>query len=138
MKVLPDVHRIDWLRDLGAAVAIVALPALIVSVTNGHALLPAMFVMGIMSFLAGYWFVPRDLWVAWLGAFLLTWAIFGIWDRMGALGQGEPVPGITPWFVGVMILVPMIPVSLLPLWGGRLFRRDNARGAGRRKASGAH
>jgi hypothetical protein len=133
VQLRPDLHRIDWLRDLGAAAAIVVLPFLIVSFTNGSALLHAVFVMAVMSFMAGYWLAPRDLWAAWLGAFLLIWAIFGIWDRMGAFGEGDPEE-IPAWFVGVMILVPMIPASLIPLWAGRLLKRDNLRIAARRKA----
>ena len=135
MKFLPDVHHMDWLHDLAAAVTIVALPGLILFGTSGRLFMVAVVVMAVMSFLAGYWLVPRDLWLAFGVAFLLTWASFGIADRVGAMGDGEPYD-IAPWFVGVMILVPMIVVAFVPLWTGRLFKRDNLRIAERRKAAG--
>lgn len=134
MRFLPDVHQIDWLHDLGAAVAIVALPALIFFGTEGHAFLFAVVAMAVLSFLAGYWFVPRDLWLAFIIAFLLTWASFGIADRVGALGEGDSYY-VPRWFVGVMILVPMVVVVLVPLWTGRLLKRDNVRIAERHKAA---
>lgn len=137
MKIFPDVHRIDWSHDLAAAVTMVALPGLILFGTSGRAFMFAVVGMAILSFLAGYWLVPRDLWLAFLAAFLLTWASFGIADRMGAMGDGEPYD-IPRWFVGVMILVPMIVVGFVPLWTGRLLKRDNVRIAERRKAAGTH
>jgi hypothetical protein len=134
MKILPDVHHIDWLHDLGAAVTIVALPALMLFVLGIGGIMLGIPVMIVMSFLAGYWLIPRDLWLAFIVAFLLTWASFGIADRLGALGDGEDYY-IPHWFVGVMILVPMIAVALVPLWTGRVFKRDNLRLEARRKAA---
>lgn len=135
MRFLPNVHRIDWLHDLAAAVTIVALPGLILFGISGGWLMFAIVAMAVMSFLAGYWFVPRDLWLAFSVAFLITWASFGIADRVGAMGEGERYD-IAPWFVGVMILVPMFLVAFVPLWTGRLLKRDNLRIAARRKAAG--
>lgn len=135
MRLRPDLHDLDWRHDLGAAVTIVALPGLILFGTGGRLFVFAVVAMAIMSFVPGYRFVPRDLWLAFLGAFLLAWASFGVADLMGAMGDGEPMD-IPHWFVGVMILVPMIVFALVPLWTGRLLKRDDARIAERRKAAG--
>ena len=138
MTFLPDFLRIDWRRDLVTPLAIAVLPALILITldmeTSMIGVILAMIVMGVMSALAGYRIAPRVLWLAFSVAFLLTWASFGIADRVGAMGDGEPYD-IAPWFVGVMILVPMIVVAFVPLWTGRLFKRDNLRIAERRKAA---
>lgn len=134
MKILPDVHHIDWLHDLAAAVAIVALPAVILFTMSADAIVFAILLMVAMSFLAGYLFVPRDLWLTFVIAFLLTWVSFGFADRIGAMGDGGSYD-IPPWFVVVMILVPMIVVAFVPLWTGRLLKRDNMRIATRRRAA---
>jgi hypothetical protein len=134
MKFLPDVHRIDCLHDLTAAVTIVALPALMLLVMGNVSILFAIPVMMVLSFLAGYWSAPRDLWLAFGVAFLLTWVSFGIADRIGVMGEGDST-GVAHWFVGLMILVPMIVAAFVPLWTGRLLKRDNVRIAARRKAA---
>lgn len=134
MRFLPDVHHIDWRQDLGAAITIVAMPALMLFLMGNISILFAIPVMMVLSFLAGYWFIPRDLWLAFSVAFLLTWVSFGIADRIGVMGEGDS-DGVAHWFVGVMILVPMIVAALVPLWTGRLLKRDNLRIAARRKAA---
>lgn len=124
------LHDIDWLHDLGAAIAIVAPPALMFFVMGDGGFVLGIPIMFVMSFLAGYQLVPRDLWLAFGVAFVLTWVSFGI----GIMGEGDDYY-IQPWFVVVMILVPMIIVSFVPLWTGRLLKRDNLRIAARRKAA---
>jgi hypothetical protein len=136
MRIYPDVHRSDWLHDLGVSVAIVALPALIVFVMSASAIVFAGLVMIGASFLAGYRLAPRHLLISWGGAFLLTWMGLGIADRIGAMGDGDPMPGITAWDVGVMTLIALLPLVLVPLWTGCLLKRDETRLANKRRASG--
>jgi hypothetical protein len=133
MQIHPDVHRIDWVLDLGVSLVIVSVPALILLVMSAGSIVLAGLVMIGASFLAGYRFAPRDLWVTWFGAFLLTWGVLGIADCIGAMGSGEPIPGITPWHVGSATLIALVSVVLVPLWAGRLLKRDDTPLANKRK-----